>query len=283
LKHAFGIQSTNGALLHLPPGYGRGLAVYPMQALLNHSCMCNTVSQDYPQEGLVQIKARFNIPAGEEITTSYMRPTQDTQARRQLLAHTWHFWCQCARCQDNTEGGTFLSAIVCNACGVGPLLPQHPLDPQSPWTCQTCEAGISHEEQETLLQRSLQIINSFPKENLTSNQLEEMIFQLSKILSPSHWLMMEIQQKLLNVYLTTKNLNRPLKERKIQLCDIVSEYMEKMDPGNKNSQRKLQIMMSRVDTEIELLSSDYRNGISCKDKLASAFLMKKDLLQLLKS
>ena len=81
--------------------------------------------------------------------------------------------------------------------------------------------------------------------------------------------------------------------------------MEKMDPGNKKSQRKLQvyhkytkfedltfvifelrylqIMMSRVDTEIELLSLDYRNGVSCKDKLASAFLVKKDLLQLLKS
>ena len=58
---------------------------------------CNTVSQDNPREGLVQIKARFNIPAGEEITTSYMRPTQDTQSRRQLLAHTWHFWCCCSR------------------------------------------------------------------------------------------------------------------------------------------------------------------------------------------
>ena len=44
-----------------------------------------------------------------------------------------------------------------------------------------------------------------------------------------------------------------------------------------------QIMISRVDTQIELLSSDYRNGVLCKDKLASAFLVKKDLLQLLKS
>ena len=118
---------------------------------------CNTVSQDYPEEGLVQIRARFSIPAGEEITTSYLRPTQDTQARRQLLAHTWHFWCHCARCQDNTEGGTFLAAILCNTCGAGPVLPQQPLDPESAWACQRCQASISHEEQETLLQRSLQV------------------------------------------------------------------------------------------------------------------------------
>ena len=118
---------------------------------------CNTVSQDYPQEGLVRIRARFNIPAGEEITTSYIRPTQDTQARRQLLAHTWHFWCHCHRCRDNTEGGTFLSAILCNICGVGPMLPQHPLDTDSSWTCERCQASITHEEQEALLQRSLQV------------------------------------------------------------------------------------------------------------------------------
>ena len=42
-------------------------------------------------------------------------------------------------------------------------------------------------------------------------------------------------------------------------------------------------MISLVDTKIELLSSDYRKGVPCKDKLASAFLMKKDLLQLLNS
>ena len=39
LKLVFGIQSTNGALLHFPPGYGRALGVFPIQAFLNHSCM----------------------------------------------------------------------------------------------------------------------------------------------------------------------------------------------------------------------------------------------------
>ena len=76
LRHVHGVLTTNGALLHLPPGYGRGMAVYPHQALLNHSCLCNTTSQDFPQDRKVEIQARYQIKAGEEITTSYIRPTQ---------------------------------------------------------------------------------------------------------------------------------------------------------------------------------------------------------------
>ena len=78
LRHVHGVLTTNGALLHLPPGHGRGMAVYPHQALLNHSCLCNTMSQDFPQDRKVVIQARFPIKAGEEITTSYIRATQVT-------------------------------------------------------------------------------------------------------------------------------------------------------------------------------------------------------------
>ena len=78
LRLVHGVLTTNGALLHLPGGRGRGVAVYPHQALLNHSCLCNTTSQDFPQHRRVDIRARFAIRAGEEITTSYIRPTQVT-------------------------------------------------------------------------------------------------------------------------------------------------------------------------------------------------------------
>ena len=83
LRHVHGVLTTNGALLYLPPGYGRGMALYPHQALLNHSCLCNTTSQDFPQDRKVEIQARFQIKAGEEITTSYIRPTQ---VRKQISA-----------------------------------------------------------------------------------------------------------------------------------------------------------------------------------------------------
>jgi len=107
LKRVFGIQTTNGANLQLPHGHGRGLGLYPIFALLNHSCMCNTETLESREEHYVYLKARFDIKAGEEITTCYIKPNQATFARRQFLACKWKFWCLCHRCRDPTELGAF--------------------------------------------------------------------------------------------------------------------------------------------------------------------------------
>ena len=42
-------------------------------------------------------------------------------------------------------------------------------------------------------------------------------------------------------------------------------------------------MTCMVDGRIELMSSDYRNGLPCKEKLANLLMLKKDLLQTLNS
>ena len=52
-----------------------------------------------------------------------------------------------------------------------------------------------------------QIINSYPKDGLKAAQVEEMIARLSRLLGLTHWLMMEIQQKLLNIYNSEVNQN----------------------------------------------------------------------------
>ena len=120
----------------------------------------NTSSQDFPREGRVEIRARRDIMAGEEITTSYMRPRQDTQSRRQLLAHTWHFWCECELCRDPSEGGTNLSALVCVGCGESSMLPEDPLDLETCWTCSDCGATISQEEHEAILSQTIEVNRS---------------------------------------------------------------------------------------------------------------------------
>ena len=38
LTTVLGWQTTNGANIHFPPGYGRGVGVFPIQAFLNHDC-----------------------------------------------------------------------------------------------------------------------------------------------------------------------------------------------------------------------------------------------------
>ena len=57
----------------------------------------------------------------------------------------WFFDCNCDRCSDATEFGTFSSAFLDrNGCGSnGIVLPSDPLDLDSPWKCLSC--GNSYE------------------------------------------------------------------------------------------------------------------------------------------
>ena len=48
---------------------------------------------------VMTVVTRWDVKKGEELTTSYIQPTQSTMTRRQLLNNTWGFWCACARCR----------------------------------------------------------------------------------------------------------------------------------------------------------------------------------------
>jgi len=278
LKLVFGIQSTNGALLHFPPGYGRALGVFPIQAFLNHSCMCNTNTKDFLGENKVEIHARFPIKKGEELTTSYLQPTQATLARRQFLFHTWNFWCSCNRCSDPSEGGANLAGLVCTPSCPGIVLPTAPLDSESDWSCSECRMVRSNMQVQEILQMALMVINSFPKENIRSEELEEIIFRLETLLSQTNWLMMEIKQKLLNVYMQAKMVDRPTKERKVQLSESILQYMDSMDPGNEDSPRKQILRKCQIETNLEILTEDYKSGKVEKKRLAKALADKQLLM-----
>ena len=48
---------------------------------------------------VMTVVTRWDVKKGEELTTSYIQPTQSTMTRRQLLNNTWGFWCACIRCR----------------------------------------------------------------------------------------------------------------------------------------------------------------------------------------
>ena len=62
---------------------------------------------------LVSYHIMSHVPAGEEVCTGYMSPLLPTLLRRRHLHASWHFWCGCARCADNTEGGSSYSSLLC--------------------------------------------------------------------------------------------------------------------------------------------------------------------------
>ena len=98
-------------------GQGRtptlGRALFPTFSFLSHSCVTNSrhiIEQDLENPGKFKISIYSQIPIkqNEEITITYTSLLRPLLERREKLEYLWHFTCQCLRCQDPTEFGTFL-------------------------------------------------------------------------------------------------------------------------------------------------------------------------------
>lgn len=281
LKQIFGIQCTNGANLHFLPGHGRGVGVYPVQAFLNHSCMCNTVTLEHPNEHRVELRARWDVKKGEELTTSYIQPTQATATRRQLLNNTWGFWCACSRCRDPTECDSYLGALVCDGgadsvgvCG-GRLLQSNPLQTESPWKCQHCGKEKDGEEAGAAVQMALgeiQELGGHGQGPETAEAIEEMINGLGSILQPTHYLLLELEQRLIPLYQGSSK--RTVRDRLVQICHSQLHYMAAIDPDNQESRRKKGIEEILLQAKLDILTQDFKAGRGNKEKLQRALAEK---------
>jgi hypothetical protein len=99
------LASGNGSSYH------RILGMYPLAALINHSCQTNatrtfltaTVKSDSGDGTAVSFMiatATQDILPGQEITWSYIPPTTTVLARQEALRH-YGFICACERCQED--------------------------------------------------------------------------------------------------------------------------------------------------------------------------------------
>ncbi|CAJ1951450.1 unnamed protein product [Cylindrotheca closterium] len=102
LKNAFGpdfimydrIQAQwSSNLSYTPPNI---LGVFPLAAMINHSCTPNAV-RTFSNSCMVA-HACQTIPAGKEIMWSYIPPTQVMADRRRALKKRHGFLCKCERC-----------------------------------------------------------------------------------------------------------------------------------------------------------------------------------------
>lgn len=147
-----------------------GRAFFPIFSRLRHDCLANAgfsieeeeekeslegpagfhwAGADPRDEGLVlAVRAKQDIPSGEEITVQYLTSVLGTHKRRKRMSSEWHFDCACPRCSDPTECGTYVSGLACEACEEGVLLPANPLDAYSEWTCDACDYGLGVTEAE---------------------------------------------------------------------------------------------------------------------------------------
>ena len=132
--------------------------------------------------------------------------------RRTDIKKYWFFDCACPRCSDPTELGTFMSAIRCNACRAGYLLPENSLDPRftqiviciawpnrilqdfsssrSDWSCCYCDTVVSFgaiDDVMSTLERQIGDVSESGKHGIA--ELEELLFHYSDLLHPNHYIL----------------------------------------------------------------------------------------------
>ena len=72
------------------------------------------------------LRAKREILVGEEISIQYVPVSLGQPQRAVSLGSVWCFECACARCSDPSEFGTYVSALKCQECAEGLLLPEQP-------------------------------------------------------------------------------------------------------------------------------------------------------------
>lgn len=155
-------------------------ALYPLAAIMNHSCLPNTFHyfDDSNDDSIIVAASKF-IPKNSEIFTTYTSLLWGTTSRRYHLFSTKNFWCSCARCADPKEFDTGLSGLRCidKDCS-GILYPQDSLILKSDWQCEFCGMVVPSQKvgivQSTLggLLKTMDVANlgkliSFLQERLT--------------------------------------------------------------------------------------------------------------------
>lgn len=89
-------------------------------ALINHSCMPNAAMKYRAATGCVTLVTCKDIAAGESIAVKYLSDFDfllGAGRRRELLFHSWLFWCDCTRCKEELDATSTSEMIVCKVCG----------------------------------------------------------------------------------------------------------------------------------------------------------------------
>lgn len=111
------------------------------------------------------------------------------------------FICKCERCIDPTELGTYLSALKCQNCPTGYLLPVDPVDSFSDWYCSHCPCVLSDEEAMDIIEDA-EMSAGYPKKDILGeedvNLLLEYVETFSgRILHPRHYILFEVNARIL--------------------------------------------------------------------------------------
>lgn len=201
------IFDTNSFDVRTADGLKKLRAIYITTSMLNHSCKPNTRHIFLGEDYHLALIATMPIAKGDPITATYTQTFYGTLDRRRLLKINKCFDCNCERCKDPTEYGTYLGNIYCSVCN-GPestpatlgamIVSTNPLNETAPWKCEKCDHVILARQMvwgNNALKQDLNKLNKTkPKE------FEEFIQKYSQTLHPSNHLVVQAKLALVQIY-----------------------------------------------------------------------------------
>ncbi|XP_023316934.1 protein msta-like [Trichogramma pretiosum] len=221
LPQVCGIIDVNGLETNPPDG---SMAIYEAACLLEHDCLPNTrLTFDPDTRGVPRINviAVRDIKKGEHLSTSYTHVLWSTRMRREHLLSTKYFTCKCKRCADPTELDSHVGTLKC-PCGKGYVTPDHPLKPDSDWSCKQCPGLLSAGEVAQLTDRlgeEVEAAMSVPQKDI----MTDLLMRLMVLLHPCHQHCLTIGHSMLQML-------DPADPKKLELCERLLQTFDKVDP-----------------------------------------------------
>jgi tetratricopeptide (TPR) repeat protein len=203
--------NSNSYSIDDPSGLGKGtvgVGMFPLVALINHSCRPNAAYLT-DKTGALVVRAVKPIMKGQEVCVSYVDLFAPKWERQGTLLTTKHFWCECDRCSANTDNNfdLWIDAIKCYYCDEGLFFPA-----DEKFQCKSCHGET---ESDSVI-KTIQSINIedgmelYRAGMLDSAQisLEKSLQQSDKLLFQHHYLKLNICANLASICARQKDISK---------------------------------------------------------------------------
>jgi len=161
--------------------------------MIEHACLPNA-SFSFNKDGEMVIRTTVPIKKGAKILLNQkIGVLSGTIKRQNELKDTRFYSCDCVRCKDPTELGTFVSGIYCRKCPdqEGIILSENPLDELAEWVCNKCADRHSPDSIGLVFNGAGDEFDALNRQSIT--EMESFLNKFAKVLHPNFFFMMNVK------------------------------------------------------------------------------------------
>jgi len=270
LHREIGILRTNAANVERPYMAEQGTsgkAIYPTFSFLSHSCICNTRYIIHPDDSM-DLRAQVDIKKGDEFSIQYISFLFGNTKRRGDIKACWMFECGCSRCEDTSELGSNLSALLCQDCQ-GTVLPKSSDLNESTWSCESCSAEVPRTTATDIFCKLE--AKMFDTYGTDVAKYELLLEEYSKALHPNNFQILLLERYLSEAM--TGQLSISQVERKVELMEHFINIFSLVDPGATRWRAKALFEVSRT----KLFLADIKHSNNKMDKEEFLCVLKQNI------